>query len=325
MPVSLRRFSGPAAVTAPACRKPRITALARRARRALSFVGLTVLLSLPPALAVAQTAEPLPPLPGVAPGLGKDGLAIIDSDAHPWASIGRVNRAGYRSTSMCTGTLIRPDVVLTAAHCLFDRVTGTPFRPEDVVFLAGVRREDYSARLQAACFRVDPDYDPKATPQLQTLYSDVALIILDRPSDLPLVDQVSPLDTALPERDATLVSVGYHKDRRFLPTADPACHVIGAVEGSWVTDCQTKQGASGGPVFLRDRDELKIAAIMSATAGEKASVVVPHTRWQPLLATASCDAFAPVPLSDTVPFEGVPGEGDHAPDPGAAPLRPALD
>lgn len=263
---------------------------------------------------------------------------IIDSNTHPWTSIGRVNRAGYRATSMCTGTLIEPNIVLTAAHCLFDRVTGRAFKPEDVVFLAGVRREEYSARLQAKCFRIDPDYRPKDKPQLQTLYSDVALIILDTPSSLATVAQVTPEYSSNPPRDIDLVSVGYHKDRRFLPTADPSCKLIGTVKGSWLTDCLTKQGASGGPVFRREGDNLKVTAIMSAKAGDKASVVVPRERWQPLLETAQCDQppapqqeddadpFAPQPLSTTIPSQDVPPQfGQPNNRPPALQLRPSLD
>ncbi|WP_417693836.1 trypsin-like serine peptidase [Roseibium sp.] len=277
----------------------------------------------PIAPATTQLAQDLP---GMATSFSAKGAVIIDSEVHPWPSIGRVNRSGYSSTSMCTGTLIRPDVVLTAAHCLFDRVTGRAFTPDDVVFLAGVRREAYSESLPAKCFKVDPDYDPTITPQLQTLYNDVALIILADRSDLPLVQQVTAASAQEPPVGEQLVSVGYHRDRRFLPTADPSCKVIGAVEGSWVTDCLTKQGASGGPVFLRKGDDLQITAIMSAKAGDQASVVVPRYRWEPLLHQATCDG-APPAASSALPGTLAPQPLSSTaanPDP-TFELRPALD
>ncbi len=42
-------------------------------------------------------------------------------DASPWEAVGRLNIGG---NSFCTGALIAPDIVLTAAHCLYNSDTG---------------------------------------------------------------------------------------------------------------------------------------------------------------------------------------------------------
>ncbi len=261
-------------------------------------------------------------------------IQVVDSDNAPWPSIGRVNVAGYRRTFMCTGTLIAPNIVLTAAHCLYNRFSRKPFAPKDVIFLAGVRRDLYSARLTADCFRIHADYEPSDSPQLKDIYSDVALIILKEPTSLPSVAQVDSSRLSAPPRSSILATAGYHRDRRFLPTFDPACKIIGEVSGSWLTDCASKQGASGGPVFIRQDDRLEVAAVMSATAGKGTSVVVPRPHWQRLLDTASCQRgsdslikaspLEPVPLQDEaieepLPFGNGPATGMHE-----SGLRPSI-
>ncbi|WP_417690046.1 trypsin-like serine peptidase [Roseibium sp.] len=251
-------------------------------------------------------------------------LQVIDSRDSPWQSIGRVNVAGYRRTFMCTGTLIAPKIVLTAAHCLFNGISGAAFNPKDVIFLAGVRRDQYSARLTADCFKIHEAYSPGKSPELKNLYSDVALIILKEPAELPPVPQMEASLLEPAPRDAVLATAGYHRDRRFLPTFDPKCSIIGDVSGSWITNCASKQGASGGPVFIRNEEKLHVAAVMSATAGNNTSVVVPRAQWQALLQNPVCPP-AVDPLLDAIQT----GESDQSggttvfPETGLV-LRPAI-
>lgn len=46
---------------------------------------------------------------------------VVSGDVFPWRAIGRINLAGR---GYCTATLIARDVVLTAAHCLWNRDMG---------------------------------------------------------------------------------------------------------------------------------------------------------------------------------------------------------
>src|SRR5215470_14811921 len=62
----------------------------------------------------------------------------IVPDQWPWSSIGRINMASVTQRSMCTGTLVGPYTVVTAAHCLFDSRLHQWVKPNLVHFIAGL-------------------------------------------------------------------------------------------------------------------------------------------------------------------------------------------
>ena len=88
------------------------------------------------ALWVAVPAlEARDPFPGV---IGTDDRRIVDVAEAPWPAVGQVNIARYRLASWCTGTLIAPDRVMTAAHCVTDTSTGKLVPLPAIHFLTGV-------------------------------------------------------------------------------------------------------------------------------------------------------------------------------------------
>ncbi|WP_068417495.1 trypsin-like serine protease [Labrenzia sp. OB1] len=216
-------------------------------------------------------------------------LQVIDSTEAPWPSIGRVNVAGYRTTSMCTGTLIAPDIVLTAAHCFYDRHSLKPVPIDDLLFIAGVRRSDHAARLEAACFRTAEGFTPSKDVKLADIRNDVGIIILKEASSLDPIPPLSPQQAARLTKDTRFRSVGYRKSRRYLPTVVPACRILGQAKESWVTDCSSESGASGGPLLVETPDGPRVAGVMSARLDEDRSAIVPFFNWQTLLKNASCE------------------------------------
>ena len=72
-------------------------------------------------------------LAGVPPHTASSHDAIdVDADVFPWSSVGKI----YNSArSSCTGSVIAPDKVLTAAHCLFNRATARFLQPDSLHFL----------------------------------------------------------------------------------------------------------------------------------------------------------------------------------------------
>jgi len=219
------------------------------------------------------------------PELAKPSLEIIDSTETPWTAVGRVNVAGYRRTFMCTGTLIEPNVVLTAAHCLFNLSNGKRHKAKDIHFVAGVRRDKFAATTKGKCVRIHPDYRFTLKPKVTDIQNDVALLILQEPLALPAVSRAGKRSGA---GSPVLMSAGYFKNRRYLPTADRNCRILKDLGGSWLTNCFTNQGASGGPVFDMSDGTPRITAVMSAMGARDKSLVVPSSRWEPLLAAEGC-------------------------------------
>ncbi|MES0881579.1 trypsin-like serine peptidase [Roseibium sp. SCP14] len=219
-------------------------------------------------------------------------LKVIDSTDFPWRSIGRVNFAGYRTTSMCTGTLVAPKVVLTAAHCLYHARTRKPLPVEDVLFIAGVRRDEYAARLEADCILTPEGFVPEQRPKIRDIHNDFGLIILKEKSALP---PVLPLETDKAgqlSKATRFQAVGYRRSRRFLPTVVTSCKILGAAHKSWVTDCATENGASGGPLLLQTPDGLRVAGLTSAKIDDQRSAIVPFLEWRTFLENASCTSGA---------------------------------
>ena len=229
------------------------------------------------ALPVSAQTSPDEAYPGV---FGKDDRKPVDSREAPWRSVGRVNVAGYRKIRFCTGTLIAPDLVVTAAHCLVNEISGRPFQPGSVHFVAGVKGDNYLAHSRARCMRFLGKPEFNRLPTLESFLTDVAVIALEKPMTLkPLAIDNSYVPVATSE----LTHTGYGRDDKYRLLAHRKCRPKGAKQGLLFTDCDTNHGGSGGPVLVRSGEDYKIVAAMSGVIQGRFSVAVTAKRWAKLL------------------------------------------
>lgn len=184
------------------------------------------------------------------------------AESLPWKGVGRVNVATMRRTGMCTGTLIAPDLVLTAAHCLVDASTGRAFAPGNVYFVAGWRLGEMAASRKAAAVALHPDYVHASRPSVGQVASDLAIIRLESaiPPDVAPWFAVGTMPAASPR----LTLISYRRDRAHALTRQRDCPVVGQRGGVLLIDCEVTQGVSGSPVFVAADGEERIIAIVSA-------------------------------------------------------------
>lgn len=186
---------------------------------------------------------------------------LTADEARAWQAVGRLN-IGRRS--FCTGALVAPDLVLTAAHCLFDPLTGRMVPSSEVEFLAGWRNGRAVAYRKARRFVVSKSYDFNQRIVLQRVANDVALIELDQPIRDGSIMPFKSSSTARIGADVKVVS--YAKDRSEVPSIEEPCNILDADARTLVLSCTVNFGASGSPIFVLDHGEPRIASVVSAMA-----------------------------------------------------------
>jgi protease YdgD len=210
-------------------------------------------------------AGPAAAQPVLRPGIGTvDPRHPVDLEEAPWRALGRVQlELGGR----CTGALIGPRQVVTAAHCLVAPRSRALVQPGTIHVLLGYDRGTARGHARVTAYRTGPGFDPARGGPAP---ADWAILTLDTTLGTP--DRILPLLAGpLPPRTPLMLG-GYQQDRPEVLLADTACRLLGLSAvgpgAMLLHDCAGTRGSSGAPVLARGAGGgWAIAGIASRGAG----------------------------------------------------------
>ncbi|MGN6816909.1 MAG: S1 family peptidase [Solirubrobacterales bacterium] len=136
-------------------------------------------------------------LPAVASAEATAGASIVGGRAatiEEFPSLSYIEAHKGKHGFACTGTVVAPRVVLTAAHCVEEVEQGTITPPDEYALstnIADPTKATPENVFHVVANHVFPGFDPGV------LHGDAAILILDRPTTAPALPLAGPADAAL--------------------------------------------------------------------------------------------------------------------------------
>jgi protease YdgD len=254
----------------------------------VGFCHVVLFTTLAADIAFAQQLSPLANSLGILSE--KDRRVQIRSDQWPWSSLGRINVIGRSTRGLCTGTLIAPRRVLTAAQCLFDNGMNDWVKPRSIHFLIGQERDKFLRHSIVDAFYIPPNFAYKLADRPRGDMIDPNMIrhnwaILTLRDEVPgtPVPMLAVDGTDLPslEGGGEFALAGYADDREFVISIHRGCKIaIDASDPGVITHMCDTLGQSGAPILLLSQGAAKVVGIHSSRVQE----LEPNVGWKTLKA-----------------------------------------
>jgi len=198
---------------------------------------------------------------------GADDRMAVTAEQYPWSAMGRLNNGlgGH-----CSGVLVGPRLLATAAHCLWNQRTRNVIPVTSLTFVAGYDRGQYLKASKVAKMHPAPGWVFGANGGGPRIHDWALLELVD-----PLGDDVGWVALgADPEPGMAVTAAGYGKDKAHVPTAHLGCTVLQRQAGLYIDDCDAVQGDSGGPMLVWQGGEPRVVALNVAVIVDRGGMGV---------------------------------------------------
>lgn len=204
---------------------------------------------------------------------GKDDRVLTRPERMPWRAVGQLET---RSRNICTGTLVAPDVVLTAGHCFVDD-KGRVDRA--LTFTVGLWGNEYEEQsriievqvdktfLKGLIHRKDGVYIPASIAPRDFAFVRLATPLGKTQGTVPVFSgDRSQLKQLLQQKKWTVTQGGYPVDDQSHLRVHNNCQATQLRDDGRLSHrCDTLEGNSGSPIFVIDANgQATIVAVQSS-------------------------------------------------------------